>query len=105
MVELVFGQLREAVKDLRKDVAKRRRISATDQVADGIEYAAGEIDSIIVQLETDLEYVTPDVYAEMHGVTPQSVRTWIRIGQLEAIGDADTGYRIRRTAQRRRKAG
>lgn len=102
MIDHIFEQLRESVKNLNSYAEKRHAISSTDPVADGIAFAAKEIGEAIAKVEAETETLTTAQYAEMHGVTPQSVCTWIRAGQLEAGGDPIVGYRIPRAAKRQR---
>lgn len=100
MIDHIFEQLRESVKNLNSYAEKRRGISTVDPVADGIVFAAKEVSEAIDKIEKETETLSTAEYADMHGVTPQSVCTWIRSGQLEASGDPIIGYRIPRAAKR-----
>jgi hypothetical protein len=86
----------------RKEAERRRAISGADPVADTLEYCAGEIAARLADVRDD-EYETVEQRAKREGVTPQTVRIWIRANQLAAEGTAK-GYRIRRDARRVRRS-
>ena len=83
----------------RTEAAERRRISALDPVADTLEYCAAELQLRAKEIEHATEELTPDQYARTEGVTVQTVRTWIRHGQLQAR-ETPKGYRIPKGAKR-----
>lgn len=86
----------------RTEAAERRRISALDPVADTLEYCAAELQLRAREIEHAREEVSPEQYARTAGVTVQTVRTWIREGQLNAR-ETPKGYRIAKDAQRTTK--
>lgn len=93
----------KAVARAWKDEAtRRRRLSAHDAVADALDYCAAELVEGLRQYEDPTAMLSVEAYAEMHGVTPQTVRNWIRGGELDA---RNTGRRweIPRGAERRRR--
>lgn len=94
-----------AARSWKEEAKKRRAISATDPVADTLEYCAGELAARLQEAEQTTQGLTVEEYARLDHVrvTPQTVRTWIRRGQLAAI-DTPTGYRIARDAKRVRAA-
>jgi hypothetical protein len=101
MIAAVFASLRAMGGGWQDEARRRRKISATDPIADSLDYCAGELGELVRQLEADTAWLTPGAYAEMHDVTPQTVRAWIRRGELDAR-DAGSGWLIRRSAVRKR---
>jgi hypothetical protein len=96
----------DALKDViaiagtwRTEAAERRRISALDPVADTLEYCAAELQLRAREIEHATEEITPEQYARANDVTVQTVRTWIRQGQLKAR-ETPKGYRIAKDAKR-----
>ena len=103
MLDQIFAQLRAAVGDVKAKAAKDLSKWDANPYAMGLRDGAAEIESVLSMLDSDFQTLTPAQYAEIHGVTPQTVTTWIRRGELEATGDRDIGYSIRRSAVRSRK--
>ncbi len=102
MIEALFGSLRALGDGWRAEAARRRRISATDPVADTLEHCAGELHAHVHELDGDTVWLGPEGYAELHHVTAQTVRNWIRHGELDATRTAAGAWRIRRAAERKR---
>jgi hypothetical protein len=90
-------------KTWKQEAEKRRAISAVDPVADTLDYCAGEIAARLEALETDISYESVDERAHREGVTPQTVRIWIRTNQLAAT-TGPKGYRIPVDAERVRQS-
>lgn len=103
MTDLVVSAVERVAKTWRQEAEERRRISKADPVADTLDYCAGEIAARIRSLAAETEYETVDQRASREGVTPQTVRGWIRSNQL-AAQDGPKGYKIPRTAERVRKS-
>ncbi|MBK8002408.1 MAG: helix-turn-helix domain-containing protein [Gemmatimonadetes bacterium] len=101
MLDQLFAATREVAGRWAAEAAERRRISATDPVADTLEYCAGKLLERLHSLDQETEWLSTEDYAVMKGVTPQTVRNWIRRGELRALR-AGLGFRIRRTEERRR---
>lgn len=101
---LVFTTLQKAAESWSKEAAERRRISKSDPVADTLDYCAGEIAARLRTAESVADFETVEERARRERVTPQTVRIWIRTGQLSAE-DGPKGYRIPRDAKRVRRAG
>jgi len=95
----LIGAVRGLANGWRDEAERRRRISRADPVAEALDYCAGELDSELTELESSTATVTVSVeeYAAATGVTPQTVRNWIRSGKLRAMRSAK-GYRIARDA-------
>src|SRR4051812_15568478 len=91
-VDPFVARFEELAKEWASDVARRRRISKTDPAADTLEYCVTAVRALIGELKWTEVRLTVDEYARREGVTPQTVRTWIRAGQLPAIETAK-GYR------------
>lgn len=104
MPDLVLSAVKGVTETWMQEVSKRRRISKTDPVADAIEYCAGEIMARVKSVHED-NRLTVEQYAKLPhvDVTPQTVRNWIRTGQLQAI-DGPKGYKIAADAKRIRRS-
>lgn len=99
MLALLFADLRQQATTWREEVARRRGRSAVDPVADAMESCAADLEARVELLARHTERVTPEQYGELHGVRPQSVRRWIRAGELEATRTGN-GWEIPRDAVR-----
>lgn len=103
MTDVVVSAVQGVTRTWRDEAEKRRRISKADPIADTLDYCAGEIASRIKAVQVD-NRLTVEQYAKLPhvGVTAQTVRTWIRTGQLQAV-DTARGYRIAADAKRLRR--
>lgn len=99
----VVGAVERVAKTWRDEAVKRRGISKSDPVADTLDYCAGEIAARIRAVAAESALETVEQRAKREGVTPQTVREWIRKNELPAQHGAK-GYRIPREAQRVRRA-
>ena len=79
---------------------RRRHLSAHDPLADVLDYCASELRDRLQEIARDARYLSPEEYARDHRVTPQTVRGWIRTGQLEAVRTGK-GWQVPRLAERR----
>lgn len=70
-------------------------------IARNLRTNARELRARITAVEEDEVFVTATEYARMHAVTPQTVRTWIRSGQLDALKGPGRGLLIRRNSKRK----
>ena len=104
IIEAVILGIGQICDKWRAEAEQRRRHDPNDQVAAAIDVCADELNQCLGQMSQTFEFVTPAQYAELHNVTDQTVRNWIRKGELEAHQTAK-GSLIRRTASRRRKTG
>ena len=62
---------------------------------------AQELRASLASIEDDDGLVTVAEFARMHAVTPQSVRAWIRSGELDAVKGIGRGLLIRRNSNRK----
>jgi excisionase family DNA binding protein len=99
MLDLFFAEFRDQAAVWRAEVAHRRARSAMDPVADAMESCAQDLEARVQLVERHTDRVTPEQYGELHGVRPQSVRRWIRAGELEATRTGN-GWEIPRDAVR-----
>jgi excisionase family DNA binding protein len=104
VIDVLFAQLRGVAEGWSREAARRRQISAVDPVADALSHCASELGEQLRQLDTDTAYLSVEDYARTQRVTPQTVRNWIRHGDLEAIRTERGVYRIRRDQRRRKSA-
>jgi hypothetical protein len=93
----------EATK-LEQEVGHRREIAEHDPVAAGIEWAARRLRAAIAVLDNDMQFLTPAQWGAMQPkrIPEQTVRRWIRHGELEAIEGA-RGSLVPRGAKRIRR--
>ena len=103
MPDPVIGAVERVAKTWKDEAVKRRGISRSDPVADTLDYCAGELTARLRAIEKDAQLETVEQRAKREGVTPQTVRDWIRKEELPAQHGAK-GYRIPRDAQRVRRA-
>lgn len=104
MIDAVFAQLRGMAEAWTREAARRRQISGVDPVADTLGHCATELAQQLLELEADMGFLSVEDYARLHKVTPQTVRTWIRDGELPAVRTDRGAYQIRRDAKRKRSA-
>jgi hypothetical protein len=102
-LDRIFGSM-DALADLwRAEAARRRKLTAVDPAADVLEHCASELTQQTADLRTGVAVLTVGDYARLKHVTPQTVRRWIRRGELPATGTSE-GYVIPRDARRTRAA-
>lgn len=91
---------------LEAEVHHRREVTAHDPVAAGIEWAAKRLRRAIVQLDNEHQFLTPAQWGAMQPkrVPEQTVRRWIRNGELASVPGA-RGSLVPRGAQRLRRIG
>ncbi|GAB1345053.1 hypothetical protein [Gemmatimonas sp.] len=91
---------------LETEVEHRREVTAHDPVAAGIEWAAKRLRRAIDQLDNELQFLTPAQWGAMQPkrIPEQTVRRWIRNGELESI-PGPRGSLVPRGALRVRRVG
>jgi hypothetical protein len=104
MADLVVTAAKALARGWVDEAKNRRRISRFDPAAEALEYCAGELEARIKAVEHD-NRLTVEQYAKLPhvDVTPQTVRMWIRTGQLQAQ-DSPKGYKIPADAKRIRRS-
>ncbi len=102
MIDALLDAGRKLAISWQSEADRRRRISPNDPVADTLDYCAGEILTQLGELQQDSTWVGVEDYAELHDVTPQTVRNWIRRGELKSHKSGH-GYIIHRNAKRQRE--
>lgn len=104
MLDAVLAAIETVAKGWSQEVARRRKVTKTDPVADTLEYTASELNEQLERLKEDYRMLTPEQYAELKGggVTAQTIRNWINAGELEAH-KGPHGWLIPLAAERRRK--
>ncbi len=93
------------IEQLDEEVSRRRRISNVDPVADGIAYAVAEMKTRVATVSAPGRELSPSEWGAEQDppVVEQTVRNWIRAGELEArVGPR--GFLILASAERRAKA-
>jgi len=104
MIDEAFAQLRGVANGWAQEAARRREISGVDPVADTLTHCASELEELVRELDADLAMISVEDYARAHHVTPQTVRNWIRDGELPAVQTERGHWRIRRDARRKKSA-
>ncbi len=99
-LDWVLSSLRGELNDWRSNAEDRRRFTPNDPVADAIDALAARLEEVTKTIERDSEIVTAEVYAALHGVTPQTVRGWCRTGELSHVRSGKK-YSILRNAIRK----
>jgi hypothetical protein len=99
-LERIFATLHTQGAAWKAEAARRRQLTAVDPAADVLEHCAAELALQVADLEAGLATLTVYDMARIERVQPQTVRNWIRRGELAAVKTAD-GYAIPRTARRR----
>lgn len=103
ILDAMFGELTSVATAWKTEAGQRRRFTAVDPVADTLDHCATELESQVASLREGAYYLTVEDYARLHDVSAPTVRTWIKTGQLRAIG-TDNGWRIRKDERRKRRA-
>lgn len=95
MHSLLERRVRDAIAEVRAEAKTRRDLTPADAAAAALEFSANHIESAIDTVLMETERLTPEQYAEKHGVSRQTVTRWIRLGwiQAERVG---SGYLIQR---------
>lgn len=104
LVESILANIKGVAKGWTQEVERRRKITEMDPVADTLEYTASELDAEVERLLADFQHLTPEQYAASKGgdVTAQTVRNWIKAGELEAVR-GPRGWLIPASAERRKR--
>lgn len=103
MLDTIFAAIKAEAKAWQEEAAQRRTLTSVDAAADALDSCAEKLLKEVHILETESEWLTPEQYGAQHipHVSGQTVRNWIRRGELSAE-DTPRGYRIARRAQRAR---
>lgn len=99
---IVEAEIKKAADAWKDEARRRREISRTDPVADALEHCATDLTARIENARlADGEWLTVEEYALLPDVdrTAQTVRAWIRAGQL-AAKSTPNGYMIRKDERR-----
>jgi excisionase family DNA binding protein len=99
----MFAQLRALADGWQGEAGRRRQFTKTDPGADVLEHCASELTDQVAALASDTYYLTVEDYARLHGVTPATVRAWIKRRELAAV-TTERGWKIRRDERRRKRA-
>lgn len=100
MRDSVAGTAEGVAREWRDEAERRRALSRTDPVADTLAFCASELVSRVRAVSvTERESITVERFAELMGVSAQTVRQWCRRGLVPArmVG---TGWMIRADAER-----
>lgn len=96
-------EIERAASSYKAEAAQRRKLSAHDQAADALEWVARDLVERARLLGDPTALRTVEEYAAEHGVSAQTVRNWIRAGELEARPKG-RGWEIPAAAVRRERS-
>lgn len=102
MTDIVESEIKRVTSEWKDEAKRRREISRVDPVADALEHCATDLTTRIENARlADGEWITVEAYAVLPDVdrTAQTIRAWIRNGQLPAKLTA-RGYMIRKDERR-----
>ena len=102
-LDAYFASARTVAGEWQRTAESRRLISVTDPIADTLDFCATELLKVTRDMEDATQWLTTEEFAALHNCTPQTVRNWIRRGELDAT-DTGTGYLIHRRACHRKEA-
>lgn len=105
MLDMVLERVRALATEMRTKATERRQLHPVDAAADTCVFWALRVEALVEELAAGAETLSPEQYAALHGVSPQSVRNWSRAGELAATRGADGHWRIPRGAVRVRRIG
>jgi hypothetical protein len=94
MLSTITTAMRGRANAWRTEARERRERTANDPGADALESCAKELEADIEAITTKVERLTPEQYAELHHVTPQSVTRWCRVGLLAGAIKTPSGWVI-----------
>lgn len=94
MIPRLFDPLRTLVTEWREDAARRRKVVPTDQAADALAFCAAGLEQQLALVEASMHRLTAGEYAELHGVTRETVRNWFHAGLLSGAVHAGGELRI-----------
>lgn len=86
--------VRKIASGWKSEVARRRKVSGTDPIADALDYCAAEVLDAVREAEAADQWLSVTDYAAKHGKRASTVRRWCRRGLLGAEQLADGDYRI-----------
>lgn len=95
-------EIERAAESYRDEAMQRRKLSAHDPAADALEYVARDLVERARVLSDPTAMRSVEEYAAEHGVSAQTVRNWIRAGELEAR-ETGRGFQIPSGATRRKR--
>jgi hypothetical protein len=98
MFRIVREKLRARIDAWRQEAARRRARTATDPGADALESCATDLEADVDAIDQDTATLTAEEFALAHGVTPQAVRRWCRLGYVRAE-QRPNGWAIPRDAK------
>lgn len=93
-----------AAQSYRDEAEQRRRLSKVDPVADALDFVAADLKKRVEVLAAPTATRSVEEWAAEQNppVSAQTVRNWIRAGELEAFEDG-RGYKIPIDARRQMK--
>lgn len=102
MTDVVETEIKKATDEWKQEAQRRREISKIDPVADTLEHCATDLVQRIENARlSEGDWLGVEDYAALPDVdrTPQTIRAWIRAGQLAAKA-TPRGYLIRKDERR-----
>lgn len=99
-LDVALASVRSVTDAWEKEAKRLKQLHVAGDVANTLEYCAGELRAQLREIEKGMRYLTTEQYADAERVDVQTVRRWIRTGRLDAV-KGPGGYTIRRDAKPR----
>ncbi len=84
MITSIVERLHRVAAGWKSEAEERRGRTANDPGADALVSCANDLEAAAKELAESVTTLTPEQFAELHHVTPQSVTRWCRVGLLTA---------------------
>lgn len=88
------ARFEKMVESWRSEVARRRKVTGVDPIADAIDYCAAQLEVEVKEAKAEDQYLSVAEYAALTGKTTATVRKWCRLGRIHAEKTVDGDYRI-----------
>ena len=85
MLLAILAEVRALGNEWRADAKRIKQLSPSSEIASTLEGVAAELDRLVLHLESGAKLVTVKEFAQLHGVTSQTIRNWIRTGELPTV--------------------
>jgi hypothetical protein len=101
MLDVVKQEVGDLVQELNATAEELDVYGAPGQ-ATAVRRTADRLRKMLARIEQKLARLSTQQYATQHGVKPDTVRRWVRAGQLQAAKGADGSWSIPYGAVRRK---
>lgn len=98
ILDVVFADELEQATAWREEADRRRALWPDDPVATVFAYCAGELEERVRRQRLRTAQLTVEEFANLHRVSPPSVRRWLKQGRVHGVKTSD-GWVIARDAK------